>query len=174
MDGTWTIREATRADAAGFARIQIDAWRATYSGILPADYLARLDLWRLTAVWEQRLGSAAGAVRQLAVCVDGGIVGWAGFGEPRDDVDDGTGELHAINMDPAHWSRGLGSFLFTRVARELVGMGYSRAYLWVADGNSRALAFYGRHGWSLDGTSTDDDRFTPPLHELRVVSPLLA
>lgn len=175
MDGTWTIREATPADAADFARIQIDAWRAAYAGILPADYLAGLDHGRLTTAWEQRLGSVGGAVLQLALCVGGGgVVGWSGFGAPRDAVDDGVGELHAINVDPAYWSRGLGSFLFGRSARDLAGMGYDRAYLWVADGNSRALAFYGRHGWAPDGTGKDDDRFTPPLRELRVVSSTVA
>ncbi|PPB49049.1 N-acetyltransferase [Arthrobacter pityocampae] len=171
MDGTWTIREAAPADAAEFARIQIDAWRAAYGGILPADYLARLDSERLTAVWEHRLGGMGIDDRQLAVCVSGRIVGWSGFGAPRDDVDDGVGELHAINLDPAYWSVGIGSFLFSRSVCELAGMGYGSAYLWVADGNARALAFYGRHGWTLDGSSKDDDRFVPPLRELRVVSP---
>ena len=32
-------------------------------------------------------------------------------------------------------------------------MGYRRAYLWVADGNSLAIRFYERHGWCQDGTT---------------------
>jgi GNAT superfamily N-acetyltransferase len=173
MDQLCVIRPATTADAPGFARSQIDAWRAAYGGILPAEYLQRMDHARLTSGWEQRLSAGAAGVRQLALSVGGEVVGWSGFGEPRDDVEDGVGEVHAINLGPAHWSRGFGSALFTRSVRELAGMGYSRGYLWVADGNARALAFYARHGWVTDGASKDDDRFTPPLRELRVSCPVL-
>jgi len=174
VDGTCTIREATPADAVGFARSQIDAWRAAYDGILPDAYLAGMDHERLTAGWEHRLAGVGVGVRQLALCADGAVIGWSGFGTPRDDVGDGVGELHAINVSPAYWSRGFGSVLFSHSVRELAEMGYHRGYLWVADGNARALAFYGRHGWQADGVTKEDDRFTPALHELRVVSPAIA
>jgi hypothetical protein len=51
-------------------------------------------------------------------------------------------------------------------------MGYERAYLWVADGNDRAIRFYVRHGWSNDGVTQRDARFNPPLLELRMSAPL--
>lgn len=174
MDGTCTIRRATPDDAAAFARSQIDAWRAAYDGILPAKFLAALDHDRMTARWERSLASPGEGVSQLALCVDGQVVGWSGFGAPRDEVGDGVGEIHAINLSPAYWSRGLGSLLFAQSVRELAAMGYREAYLWVADGNARAVAFYERHGWHVDGVTQDDAGFTPPLRELRVVSPVLA
>lgn len=71
MDGTCTIREAAPTDAAGFARSQISAWRAAYEGILPAAYLAGMDVERLTAGWERRLAGGGAGVRQLALCADG-------------------------------------------------------------------------------------------------------
>lgn len=173
MHGTWVIREATASDAPGFARSQIDAWRAAYGGILPSDYLARMDHARLTVGWEQRLGAQTTDVRQLVLAVEGEVAGWSGFGLPRDDVGRGVGELQAINLAPAYWSRGLGSLLFARSVTDLAGMGYGSGYLWVAEGNARALAFYARHGWQADGVEKDDDRFDPPLRELRVSCPVL-
>lgn len=174
MQSSWVIREATAVDAPGFARSQIDAWRAAYGGILPVDYLARMDHARLTTGWEQRLGAQTPDVRQLVLAVGGEVAGWSGFGLPRDDVDRGVGELQAINLAPEYWSRGFGSLLFTRSVTELAEMGYGSGYLWVAAGNARALAFYARHGWRADGVEKDDDRFDPPLRELRVSCSVLA
>jgi ribosomal protein S18 acetylase RimI-like enzyme len=124
MDGTCTIRRATPADAAAFARSQIDAWRAAYDGILPAEFLAALDHDRMTARWERSLTSPGEGVSQLALCTDGQVVGWSGFGAPRDEVGDGVGEIHAINLSTAYWSRGLGSLLFAQSVRDLAAMGY--------------------------------------------------
>lgn len=170
MDGTCTIRTATPADAAGFARVQIEAWQAAYRGILPQDYLDRMDQARLTVGWKGRLAAVGSDVRQLTLCAGDDVVGWSGFGMPRDEVEDGIGEVHAINVSPTFWSRGFGSALFSRSVSDLAAMGYRCGYLWVADGNDRAMSFYERHGWTADGGTKDDDRFTPALRQLRVVS----
>jgi GNAT superfamily N-acetyltransferase len=108
----------------------------------------------------------------LPLTVDGAAVGWSGFGAPRDDVDAGTGELQALNLLPAYWSQDLGSELFLASVEGLRLMGYERAYLWVADGNDRAIRFYVRHGWSNDGVIKRDARFNPPPLELRMSAPL--
>lgn len=170
MDTDCSIREATPADAPAFARSQVDAWRAAYAGILAADYLAALDADRLTAGWERRLAEAGPGAKQFALCVGSDVVGWSGVGTPRDVVEEGMGEVHAINVSPDHWSRGFGSALFSRSVQELARLGYRRGYLWVAAGNTRAITFYARHGWHPDGVTKEDTRFTPALHELRVVA----
>lgn len=166
------VREALPGDAPAFASSQIEAWRVAYAGILDAGYLAGLDAERLTRGWARILGAPVPNVRQLAVTVDGTAVGWSGFGAPRDDADADTGELHALNLSPAFWSRGLGTELFLASVAGLRAMGYARAYLWVADGNQRAIRFYERHGWYVDGGAKHDARFAPPLRELRMSAPL--
>ena len=80
---------------------------------------------------------------------------------------EGTGALHALNLAPAYWSRGLGSELFLASVNGLCAMGYERAYLWVADGNDRAIRCYERHGWCQDGETKQDARFDPPLLKRR-------
>ena len=168
MKINFTIREAVPSDAPDFASSQVLAWRAAYAGILDAGYLAGLDVERLTRGWDRLLGNTDQNVRRLAVTVEGIAVGWSGFGVPRDDVAEGTGELHALNLLPAYWSRGLGSELFLASVRGLRAMGYDGAYLWVADGNDRAIRFYERHGWCQDGVTKQDGRFDPPLLERRL------
>jgi hypothetical protein len=37
------IREARLDDALAIARVHVDTWLSTYRGIVPEDYLARLD-----------------------------------------------------------------------------------------------------------------------------------
>ncbi|MEH1888889.1 MAG: hypothetical protein V7K92_05260 [Nostoc sp.] len=37
------IREANLADAAAIARVHVDAWRITYSNLMPAKFLADLS-----------------------------------------------------------------------------------------------------------------------------------
>ena len=165
MSIDYSIREAVPGDAPDFASSQILAWRAAYAGILDAGYLAGMDVERLTEGWARILRDPEQNVRRLAVTVDGAAVGWSGFGRPRDEVSEGTGEIHGLNLLPAYWSRGLGSALFLASVEGLRAMGYERAYLWVADGNGRATRFYEKHGWCQDGETKQDGRFDPPLLE---------
>jgi ribosomal protein S18 acetylase RimI-like enzyme len=109
-----------------------------------------MDIDRLTTAWRRILTEPSPGVQRLVLCVDGRAVGWSGFGTPRDEADDGTGELQALNLRPGCWSQGLGSDLFRESVAALTEMGYKRAYLWVAHGNERAARFYGRHGWTAD------------------------
>ena len=167
MSIDFSIRDAVPGDAPDFASSQVLAWQDAYAGILDAGYLAGMDVERLTEAWERLLGNPDQGVRRLAVTVGGTAVGWSGFGRPRDAVGGGTGELHALNLAPAYWSRGLGSALFLASVEGLRAMGYVDAYLWVADGNARAIRFYERHGWCRDGLTKQDARFDPPLLERR-------
>lgn len=167
MTGEWTIRRASTHDAADVALSQLLAWKRAYDGILPSEFLAAMDPERMTKAWRKALAEPSPGVRHLVVCVAGRAVGWSGFGPARDEADPGTGELQAINLHPAYWSKGLGSALFRATEAGLAELGYQYAYLWVADGNERAARFYDRHGWSADGVSKEDGRFAPALLEHR-------
>ncbi len=43
------------------------------------------------------------------------------------------------------------------VGDEAIAIGDSAAYLWVLDGNARAIRFYERHGFAFDGTTKRED-----------------
>ncbi len=77
------------------------------------------------------------------------LAGFAGSGPPRDDdVDldlELDLELYAIYVRAAWWGSGLGHALFE------AAVGDRPAYLWVVEGNVRAMGFYERQGFHLDG-----------------------
>lgn len=52
------LRVATTDDAAAIARIHVDTWRTTYSGIVPEAYLAKLSYEQRQSSWVQMLSSA--------------------------------------------------------------------------------------------------------------------
>ncbi|MEE4023808.1 GNAT family N-acetyltransferase [Gordonia sp. PKS22-38] len=89
------------------------------------------------------------------------IVGFATAGTPRDDLAPTSAELWSLNVVPDHHGTGLASELMHEVLGEDVA-----AYLWVATGNGRAMSFYRKHGFELDG----DTRFDPAweCHESRM------
>jgi GNAT superfamily N-acetyltransferase len=91
----------------------------------------------------------------LVAEVDGGVVGFAGGGPARRLPEDGIFELYALNIDPPHWSRGVGSALLDAFCVWSVTVKAREVVLWVAQENARACRFYERRGWAWDGTVED-------------------
>ena len=81
----------------------------------------------------------------LVAEVDDGLAGFANLGPPRDDDAAVDLELYAIYVRAVWWGTGLGHALFEEA------VGERAAYLWVVEGNQRAMGFYERQGFRLDG-----------------------
>ena len=60
-------------------------------------------------------------------------------------------ELYALYVRAAYWGTGVGYALFE------IAVGDRAAYLWVLAGNDRAIGFYQRQGFRLDGTADELD-----------------
>ena len=140
--GGATIRPAEPGDAEGLARVHVQAWRESYTHLLSPDFLAGLSVPRRQEVWRQLLANPA---ESCVVAVAGGeVVGFcathSGGDGPRDL------ELWGIYV--------LASWHGTGVAQRLVdaAVGDRPCYLWVAEDNPRAHAFYRRNGFAPDGT----------------------
>ena len=94
--------------------------------------------------------------------LDGEITGLASAGPTR-DVDEPTAwELYAINVVAAYQGSGVADELIAAV------VGQRPTTLWVVEDNTRARAFYARHGFRIEGgtrvhESTGD-------HEIRMIS----
>jgi GNAT superfamily N-acetyltransferase len=177
------VRWARVEDAAGVAEVHVDAWRSAYAGLIDQAILDGLDLERRTTMWTgfitQSLqglppkGYDEPAHRLLVAEDDGRIVGWAGFGPGRDADQSHRGELAGLYAHPSVWSHGIGRALVARVDDELRDSGFADAYLWVLDGNQRAIRFYESHGWLADGGEKYGDAGgATGLHELRHVRAL--
>ena len=160
------VRRAVEQDAGALAEALVQAWRAAYAGIIDAAFLDSMDVQRISGRWAHSLGRDTGE-KPLVAVLDGEDVGFCQFGVPRDESAKGTGELYALNLLPACWGRGLGTLLLLEATVALRRLGYAAAYLWVAEGNRRAMDLYERHGWHDTGTTREDARFTPALLERR-------
>jgi GNAT superfamily N-acetyltransferase len=162
-----TIRRATPDDAAGVAAVQIITWRAAYVGLVPEAHLNGLSLEVRSEVWRRLLagsrarrsssrravGDAEATATWVATDAEGRVIGFADAGPSRDtDTVGRIGELRAIYVLPDAWDAGVGHALHERAVEWLGQNRYPIASLWVLEGNERARAFYGRHGWRLEGT----------------------
>ncbi|MEQ7848415.1 GNAT family N-acetyltransferase [Nocardioides kribbensis] len=154
------LREATPDDAEALTHLHLDVWDDAYTGLVEqrvlderrADVPARVERWR---------GILAGPREEpLWLAVEAGpgggeeLVGFASAGPARDgDVDTAT-ELWSLYVRARLWGTGVGYALLQ------AAIGDRAAYLWVLAGNDRAIGFYERQGFRLDGTvdELDDGR----------------
>lgn len=88
---------------------------------------------------------------------DGEVVGFVVTGPSRSG--ESAGEVQVLNVDPAHWGRGMGRLLLAAAESELRAADFEVAVLWVVEGNARARRFYESAGWDPDGGSKVDHRF---------------
>ena len=150
-DGPVHLRRATPTDARAIAEVHVRTWQHAYAGIVPTDFLLRLDVGRREAFWRDEVTTLGEGRRPWVAECDGRVVGFVSAGTTRDeDGDARTGEVYAIYVDPECWSRGIGSNLMAHARRDLAANGYGTATLWVLAANAQARAFYEEGGWRLD------------------------
>lgn len=141
---SWTIGPFDVADADEVGRVHVRVWQEAYDGLMPAAYLDGLDPASFAAVWRTRDTPRAGVHHWVARDAEG-VVALASSGPARDDEPPTALELYAINVLRRAHGTGLAHDLLSRA------IGERAAYLWVADGNERAIAFYRRHGFTDEG-----------------------
>lgn len=135
------VAPAGPADAGALARIHVQSWRETYEGLLPAAYLAGMDLKRHARSWSRRLVADRGEVVLIAEGRDGAVGYCAGMATPG-----GGAEVSTLYVLRQAQGLGLGACLLTSTARVLRAGGVRSIHLWVLDGNLRARGFYERLG----------------------------
>ena len=149
------VREATVADADAIGRIQVETWRAAYSGLMPADALETASVAERQRMWRAGLSRELPPQRATFVAeAEGEVVGFASVGECREPGSE-DGELYAIYLDQTRWGHGVGRSLLEQAERSLRDAGFEAALLWVLEGNARAIRFYERAGWQRSGRKTD-------------------
>jgi ribosomal protein S18 acetylase RimI-like enzyme len=120
------------------ARVHVDAWRAAYAGILPADFLAGLShqttaqRWQ-TALVELRAPGEAVFVAELAAQE---IVGIASCGPVHDCDPVYQGEIYNLYVLPACQRQGIGRRLVAACVQHLIQQTKAQTLLvWVLAGN---------------------------------------
>lgn len=159
--GTIEIRRARPEDARGLAEVHIRTWRIAYAHLLPAETLARLSVPARARRWERILRQNR---NPTWVAMDGArVLGFASSGPARDPEPPAERELYALYLDPDRHGSGVADGLI----REAIGD--RAAYLWVLAGNARAIRFYEKHRFALDGVERVEDAADgTPLPELRM------
>lgn len=155
-------------DAEVLGPLHVRLWRETYGSLLsPAviaaargDETTSTRRWRERGLAHERDGRSPEGARTLVARLDGRPVGWCTTGPPRDEDPPAPLEMWSLYVDRAHQRRGVATAL---VAAAPTGP----LYLWVLDGNARAVAFYRGVGLRADGTRKVDPRLG--ADELRMV-----
>jgi len=156
---TVVVRQAVPGDPPAMAALHVRAWRATYAGLIPDEFLAGLKVEDREAMWRRSVTApeVAPAERVILVAEQGGaVVGFAAAGHARGDDEFGLGELYALNVDPPAWGRGAGRALLA-AATAWLDARFRASVLWVVERNPRARALYERAGWSVDGATKIED-----------------
>jgi GNAT superfamily N-acetyltransferase len=148
------------------AEAYVASWRTAYAGLVPQEMLDELSVEGRTQQWRRQVEDPL--VTTLVACdPDEQIVGLASLGPSRDgDADTSVGELYAIYLHPGAWGTGAGATLHASAVAELART-FTSATLWVLAQNTRARAFYAKHGWQLDGAIKKDRRNEAVLDEVR-------
>ncbi len=135
-------RRATVQDAAAIAHVHVDSWRTTYTGLVPASYLATLDEVERASQWREWL--AQDAVVFVAE-QRRKIVGFAAGGRIREPLSDCDAELFAIYLLHRAQRQGTGTLLLGAIATALHARGFRSMAVWVLDRNA-SVSFYTRTG----------------------------
>lgn len=151
------IRRARAADAEQLALLSLHAWDEAYRDVLDTVLLRRRHE-EPAASRKQRWAVRLATDHVWVALQDLEIVGFARASEA------GSGarpELLGLYTRAPYWRSGLGSRLLVRCLKT------QAAHLWLFDGNERALRFYERHGFSLDGARRFDPPYGIELHMTR-------
>lgn len=144
------IRRARLDDGPSIALVHVRSWQTTYQGIMPQEFLDRLDVEKRGAWWEKLLSQAEAQGQFTWVAVDeaGTIVGFAHGGPPQVTEEGYTSELYAIYLLDSAQGQGIGRALVRKVTQDLWNAGHRTMLVGVLAENPSRL-FYERLGAHL-------------------------
>ena len=135
------------------AKVYVDASRATYAGVVPAEFLEDL-CYRQAEL--RSYGVIGDRTRKTFVAEThaGEVVGLAGAGPEQEDNATDRGELFLIYMVAAYKRQGVGRRLVRAVARALQADGFRSMLVWTFRDLHGARRFYESLGGELVESGT--------------------
>ena len=156
----YVVRRADVKDAEGIARVHVESWRETYARLVEPGELDALSVERRADRWRAMLSDGA-----LAWVADDarGTFGFASV--VADDSPDGPRPLvlACIYVLADRHGSGAGQALLD------AALGDAPASLFVAEDNPRAIRFYERNGFALDGTVEEHLMVRTAIRSVRMV-----
>ncbi|NHD17194.1 MULTISPECIES: GNAT family N-acetyltransferase [unclassified Actinopolyspora] len=152
---SWTVRRATVDDVPAIARINVASWRSAYRNLVPEEALTELDSDEIARSYRELLASPVPERAILLARRADTIAAFSGVSPVRVPQRDAypehrTGELVSLYADPQWLGRGAGRAVHDAALGHLADHGFTRAVLWILEGNDHAADFYQRHGWTPD------------------------
>ncbi len=161
------IRLARPGDVSEIANVHVSSWRETYRGILPADYLAKMNFRKKMDAWYKVITDKERFI--VFVAEDRvGVIGFATFEPARDVSWVKYGEVTSIYLLSRFKGRGIGRALLNAGMAELKKRNFNQAYCWVLKGNP-TIQFYEHTGAHYSGQSKDDELAGQKITELAYV-----
>ncbi|CCQ15270.1 GCN5-related N-acetyltransferase [Rhodococcus sp. AW25M09] len=155
---SYAIRDIRPGDEEQLGRAHVAVWKATYAGMMNSAKLDAVQPQDRIERWERIIAgldeaSSRGVRARCAIDIASSrIAGFATSGPPRDDNPPAATELWSFNVLPQHHGTGVA----TELLDDVIGRRDGSVYLWVAAGNDRAITFYRKHRFELDGTTVFD------------------
>ena len=155
-----SVRVGWADDASGIAQVQVRAWRAGYTGLLPDELLEAMDPSDFAAAWHTSLNHPKDARNRVLVALERNTIrGFAITGPATDPDCDAVsdGEITELTVDPDQTRHGHGSRLVQACAETLRADRFTRAVTWVNSTNDLLRGFLGEAGWAADGAHRELD-----------------
>lgn len=152
---TWRLRRAGPGDAPALSLVASATFLDTYATVLSgADIVAHCTTKNSIAVFEDWLADPATVVTLAEYEPGHAPIGYTVLTAPDFPIETGPADIELRRiylMKQAHGS-GLGAALMTRALEDAAAAARTRVLLGVWDQNTRARAFYERHGFEVIGT----------------------
>lgn len=156
-------RHATMEDAAGIAKVHVDTWHTTYSGILPQSVLDNLSYAKRTELWESNIANENNVIFVSENC-KGEITGFVVGATRETNLEPGASDLTSIYLLEECQGKGVGKQLLKVMMQSFKERGFQKIYVDVLSENN-TRHFYEYYGaeyvktvqLNWDGTIIDED-----------------
>ena len=92
------IRAASIADCAGIAKVHVDAWRESYTSIMPQEVLDRRNYAEREKVWRSIIERAEPSGFHFVASIGSEIIGFVSGGNNRSTTFNFKSEIFAIYL----------------------------------------------------------------------------
>lgn len=139
----------TKSELLGKAYVHWKSWQETYRGLVDDDYLNQLTREKCEEMAIKHPDCIL--VATIGDPSHARVVGFLRYGKSREKGSDisNTAEIYAIYVLQAYHGTGIAKQLLDEGLKLLKG--FETVILWVLEGNERAIRFYEKHGFQLDG-----------------------
>ena len=138
------LRRATVSDSPAVARVHVQSWRESFTGIVPQSFLEKMSFEDRAQAFRTRFAVDSYRMFMAETPADG-VIGFADFGKARETDRPYQAELYAIYLLRDFQRQGVGRKLFTLGVESLVTDGMNSMYVLTLEA-SPYRSFYEKMG----------------------------